>query len=432
MSYTRCTAPAPNGRSRTPLRNCGSLGVVLLVSLTACDGLLDVDFPGTAAAELLDDPAMAQTIMVSALGDFECAYTNYVGGTASLTDEFLGSSGWTAMESWDRRWIDADGGGAYDTGSCTSLGYGVYRPLHTARFQAEDARARLAGFPDEAVPNRASDMATLAAYAGYSLALLGEGFCEMAVDGGERLSREDVFRMAETRFTEAITEATAAGDGDILNMAYVGRARVRLNLNQGSDAVADAERVTDGYVRYATRSGTDPRRWNRVAVYNHRDVFVSVHPDFRDLEVDGVPDPRVPVEDSGRLGQDGRTALWLQLKYQSDSDDVPIATWEEAQLIIAEIQGGQTAVEIINNLRERAGVPGTFESSDPDEILEEVLEERRRELYLQGHRLNDLLRHDLPFPDYTGDGRTHKGQIYGAATCLPLPNAEIHSNPNIS
>jgi hypothetical protein len=56
-----------------------------------------------------------------------------------------------------------------------------------------------------------------------------------------------------------------------------------------------------------------------------------------------------------------------------------------------------------------------------------VLEERRRQLFLEGHRLNDMLRHDLPFPT----GENHKGQAWGPITCMPLPDQERLNNPNI-
>ena len=63
---------------------------------------------------------------------------------------------------------------------------------------------------------------------------------------------------------------------------------------------------------------------------------------------------------------------------------------------------------------------------DCDEILETVLEERRRELWLQGNKLGDMLRvqarADLPdIPGYLFDtGLNQRGQAYGPETCYPL------------
>jgi len=109
----------------------------------------------------------------------------------------------------------------------------------------------------------------------------------------------------------------------------------------------------------------------------------------------------------------------------SDAATIAIGSWKEARLITAEIAGGQTAVSAINTLRTAAGLP-LFSSTDPTVIAAQVLEERRRELFLDGHRLNDMLRLNLPFDT----GVTFKGVPYGATTCLPLPDAERLANPN--
>jgi hypothetical protein len=44
-----------------------------------------------------------------------------------------------------------------------------------------------------------------------------------------------------------------------------------------------------------------------------------------------------------------------------------------------------------------------------------------------GHRYNDMLRHEIPFPT----GLDHQDRQYGDFTCLPLPEAEWQNNPNI-
>jgi hypothetical protein len=69
-----------------------------------------------------------------------------------------------------------------------------------------------------------------------------------------------------------------------------------------------------------------------------------------------------------------------------------------------------------------------FSSTDPAEIARHVLEERRRELFLDGHRLGDFLRLELRFDT----GLNHKRQPYGDVTCMPLPLVETANNPNIS
>jgi hypothetical protein len=389
-----------------------------------CEDILDVDLPTRVPSEALDDPAIAATLVASVVADFECANSNYVAATGLLTDQLWVSTEFAAPSAWHLRTVNA-GSGDLSTGSCNTFG-GVYTPLSTARFQADDVYDRIQAFPNEAVPDKESLLATAAAYGGYSLTLLGEGFCSMAINESAEMQPDQVLQMAEDRFTTAIGHAQASSNDEILNMARVGRARVRLNLGDGAGAVADAQLVPAGFVKDATHSSASSRRENEVYVYAQRLLYLTVDPRYRDLEIDGAPDPRVPVVDAERVGHDGLTPLWLQEKYLSEGAPMRLASWEEAQLIIAEVQGGQEAVDAINRLRVDEGLP-SFSSTDPTEIANQVIEERRREFFLEGQRLNDMLRLGLPFDT----GLDFKGRPFGTTTCLPLPDVERIANPNI-
>jgi hypothetical protein len=104
--------------------------------------------------------------------------------------------------------------------------------------------------------------------------------------------------------------------------------------------------------------------------------------------------------------------------------------------MIAEAQGGQTAVDVINTLRATVGtlpwVTGLhnlpqFSSTDPAVIEATLHEERRRELWLHGTRLGDMLRWGEPFQQ----GNDHRGRAFFDNTCMPLPDLERFGNPNI-
>jgi len=411
------------GRCRT--RGLGAL-LVASMALVGCDSLLDVKVPGRVSSEALDNPALAPILVNGAVADFECAYAQYIGRTGLLTDEFITSAGWRAINIVGARLSDLgrEGGGNCVT-SLSSDNTQVYGPLHRARFQAEDAYRRVSDFPAAQVPNRERLLATAATYAGYAYALLGEGFCEGAVDAGPRVSREELWRQAETRFSTAMQHGASASAPEITNLARVGRARVRLNLGDLSGAASDAEAVPQGFVMNATYSTATARRYNRVHSLNRSNNFMSVHPSFRGLTVEGIPDPRVEVADGGRMGHDGVTRMFYAQKHASLSTPIPIGSWREAQLIIAEARGGQEAVQAINRLRESVELPA-FNSSDGQEIYNQVVEERRRELFALGHRINDLLRLGLPWEE----GATHKGEPFGDVTCMPLVDGETLNNPN--
>jgi starch-binding outer membrane protein, SusD/RagB family len=400
---------------------CRTLLLVGMVgSVSACDSLLDVELPGRLDADRLGDPSMIEVLKVGMLSDFECAFQGYALTSSVLTQEYYNSVTARAQLLWANRvppLIDVAG----DL-SCTNVG-GAYRPLHTARFQAEDLFTRARSFPEQSVPDLAEVLGTAAVFAAYSTLLLGEGFCEMAIDAGPLMTRTQVFQRAETWFSTALDQATST---DIRNLALIGRARARLNIGDTQGALSDATQVPIGYEKLITTSRSSPRRENRQYVATHETLNWTVAPLYRDLEIDGVPDTRVTVVFADRMGQDGTTPLWLPMKYTSHTDPVVLASWREAQLIMAEVQGGQDAVDAINRLRTDAGLP-SFQSSDPQEIAAQVIEERRRELFLEGHRLGDMLRYGIPFPT----GTTHKGEPYGSITCIPLPTSERVTNPNL-
>jgi hypothetical protein len=392
-----------------------------------CDQLLEVETPTRVPETLLDDPTLAPMLVQGAVADFECAFANYIVATALVTDE-LYSASTGAVNTWDLR-------SAYESGASlgcepgSPINVGVYVALATARFQADDAFRRIEAFSESVVPPPGRDflLATAAAYAGYAYALFGEGFCEAAFDQGPALDWRSVLAIAEDRFSAALAWADSADADSISYLAHIGRARVRLSLGRLPEAAADARAVPQSFMKHATYSSANDRRKNRVYQFNQFETVVSIDPRFRDLTVDGALDTRVAVTDAGRSGRDGLTPLWFQTKYPTESSPIVMASWDEAQLIVAEAEGGQEAVDRINALRAQTTPPlPLFSSSDLDSIADQVRMERQRELFLEGHRLNDVLRFGSQL-----DTVNHKGVTMGDLTCLRLPSVEIDNNPNI-
>lgn len=426
--------------------------LVLLAAVlsAACDTdeILSVDTPGKVPESALDNPALAQTLVNGAISDFECAWDNYVAAGAVHSDQFIHSSGNLQQRLWGQRRITADDAN-FAQGACPANGYPLYTPLQTARYQAADIYQRLDGFPDALVPNKVSFKATMRAYEAFSLVAFGEGFCSVAFDGGPELQPAAVLQMAEQRFSDAITLAQQADNSDILNMSYVGRARVRLNLGNFSGAIEDAALVPAGYVKNATRSADDTRRFNKHHEWVNGPDWrhATVAPAFRDLQWKGVADPRVRVTDSGRNGFDAVTPWFYHQKTTGRGTPVPLASYKEAQLFIAEAAARtgdlDRARTIINTFHAEAGIPPVDVADAPtqDAMIRLVLEERNRELFAEGaHRLNDHLRfrdtpYNIPFKGEPGSayptGMDHLGQPYGSTTCWPLPTVERNGNPNV-
>lgn len=108
---------------------------------------------------------------------------------------------------------------------------------------------------------------------------------------------------------------------------------------------------------------------------------------------------------------------------------IPITTWRQAHLIIAEAEGGQEAVNRIDSLRTFWELP-LYAGGTDAEIQQQVIVERSRELFLEGHHLNDLRRFELPLLPAPG-AEYRQGGTYGNVRCFPLPDVERNNNPNI-
>ena len=402
----------------------------LMTTTAACDRLLDVENPASVPIEALDNPALMQTLESASIQSFQCAFQQYVGTVGVLSGEYWVSSNFVDSHPWEWRGvvqIKGTGGSCPNNRNATSLGF--YTPMQQAQFQLDDLFERVSKFTDAEVPNRQRMLAEARAYSGYAHLILGETMCEMALDGGPKMTSQEVWAVAESRFSEAITIATALGTGadpvSLKNMAIAGRARTRLMMGKLAEAAADARLVPTSFVRNAEYTNSSQARENRMFNMTVTNRFISVTPAYQNLTVNGAADPRVPAVNANVLGQDGATPYWRQTKITAVNSPLPIASYKESQLILAEASTDQTeklaALNRVRALYSIAPLTGTV----TDDI---IIEERRRGLFSEGPRYTDMLRKKLPFQ--TGTNR--KGQTYSDLTCIPLPDVETQNNPNFS
>ena len=412
---------------------------------TACEDALRVESPGRIPAGPLENPANAALLVNGAVADFECAFGAYVVVGGLIGDELEDYTQTADRWPYDRRDVQSRDR-RYAVNTCENIG--LYTPLQAARVSANNIRRLLEAWTDGQVPNRQQLTARAAAYEAWSLLLLGEAFCTTVlstVEGqdfnyGMEITRQAALAEAETRFTQAITAAQQFTDTamqNLTNMARLGRARTRLDLNNTAGARADAALVPPAFVYNVTASGVSTRRNNRV--YNESNaigVSSSVGPRYRAMN-----DPRVPWQDLNRPSSLGVPAI-AQLKYTSTGAPIPLATGDEAQLIIAEIDAANAAtapnaVTIINTYRARGNQGAYAGGLDAPSLRAEVIEQRRRELFLEGAHLGDIVRYGLALTPTTGTVYPAGGQ-YGTQQCvggtqvgLPLPDIERQNNPNL-
>jgi hypothetical protein len=258
-------------------------------------------------------------------------------------------------------------------------------------------------------------------------------------------------------------------------MAYGLRARIRWAQGESRwpDALADAMRVPIGYTAVVTRDA-GPLRRNVMYHAGTLNGFGHVHGAFRHW--DGPPNPVTgqpwpnPIPFTGYLDlgilPDGRaitddqrpittaenpTAVAdtrvttrvqaiqgpqagpVPTKYKADADDHPLVSWNDIWLIRAEIEGGQAAIDRVNELRARRNLP-LVTYADPgnaDQILDMIIEERRRDLWLEGRFWSTKIQHTdrLWFPRRAGNS-LFSGYAYQGGVTLVMSNAEYDLNPN--
>ena len=122
--------------------------------------------------------------------------------------------------------------------------------------------------------------------------------------------------------------------------------------------------------------------------------------------------------------------------------DVPMWRLADVYLMYAELQlrggGGNaaTALTYINALRQRAYGNASGNVTGPDVTLAFVLDERARELYMEGHRRQDMIRYGI-FTGGTTVWTFKGGPAAGASTAAfrdlyPLPASELIANKKLT
>jgi hypothetical protein len=159
--------------------------------------------------------------------------------------------------------------------------------------------------------------------------------------------------------------------------------------------------------------------------------FYTVESSDRALTTEGVADPRTIVTQVATRPADAKSTIFVAAKYPSYGASIPLAKYEEAQLVRAEALGGTQAVTIINGLRDAVGLPHYTGATDAASIRQLIINERQRALFLEGFRNYDIQRFNIPQTPAVGTPYPLKGGNYGNTTCLPLPDVERFNNPNI-
>lgn len=427
-------------------RTKGLLPVALLLSAAGCDSLLDVDpSPHTVPDDELNKPTALQARLVGAEANFFLAYDMAIVFGGLYTDEIADPN-----NAIDERRVTEDNDLIGEDDENPEGVDGLWTPMQRAAFTSNKMQDDILAesfedlIPD---PQNSSELARMSLFAGYSKLALGDLFCSTAFNGeGPEYTSQETYGLAADELSlaiEAIDEATAGEDDlDVLYAALVARARARLQAGQTQEAVQDAMRVPADWEYIASvYSNNSQLEENDIWSMLTDSQRYTVAEDFRNLTVDGTgaPDPRVDVfqDPDDPFAIDGQTPLFQARKYTGPTSPIRLASGDEAQLIIAEVEaaengasGLEAAIDIINAVRARHGIATEWAPAAPtrDMVLRKLLDERGRTLFIEGQRMGDLRRYlaryeinefpSSPEPDLAG-------------TCMPLPLQERDNNPGL-
>lgn len=419
-----------------PTHRMSLIGLTIAAFLqTGCEQLLDVE----TNPEVVDagKQVTLNETMIGAAVDLYRAVDEAISHGGLFGDEFVSAAPGPSHRAMDARQVTAAvQQGAGGDGRGQGLGGGFYIPLQRLVAVSRMGQDRILDGAFEELANPSPDVAEyarLAFYEGLAKLYLADLYCTVAFYGtGPEHSPEEAYRQAEGHFTDAIDAVNA--EPAVRSAAHVLRARARLILGDDAGARADANEVDPDFEYSVTYSSAIFEQRNRIQVHTIDVRDWSVAPRFRGLTIDdsGVIDPRTRLEgpfpafDATQLGY-GPT------KYASPSAPIRIASGDEARYIVAEIEGGSTAVDIINEVRARHGVTPSWtpQSGSVTEIRDKLIDERARTLFAEGAHLGDLRRYLEKYGLDLFPTSTPQGIPMGTQTCMPMPAIERDNNPGL-
>lgn len=430
----------------------GALAVGVFAAASACstDKILKVEDVDVATPASLSTPTALPILLGGAVAQFHSAYigtgnnnesSGQIGYSGLLADEFRSSDTFPTRNQVDQRAIQLD----------NTSNESQFIILSQARAAAQIASTRYKEFG----PSQPG-LALAYALDGYSTILFGEDYCSGvpfstltdagATIYGQPLATAQIFQRAVAKFDSAL--AAPGVTAEYRNLALVGKARAQLDLGLFADAGATAKQVTPGFQFIVESSLTTSGQYNGVYTFNVNVKRLTLvdREGVNGLDYLTAGDPRISFTDRRATGFDKSTNLIVSNKYSSRSSPAVLASYTEAQLIVAESElaannyaGAGGTLEILNRLRAAATfTPAAVLAPLPAAVgkpaqVDQLFRERAFWLYLTAHRLGDMRRLirqyartvDTVFPT----GPFFKGNTYGADVNFPVPEVE-KNNPN--
>jgi hypothetical protein len=459
-----------------PRARAASLGGALAVAgaIAGCQDFLTARNPNAIEEGRLADTTMIDLMVNGVIGEFQggnaSGYAWLAYYSAIYTDELRNHHVFFEEGLFDQRRVNPDNG---------TYSFFLYTPLQRTRWLADSVAGRIRALKGDAAGSDIRLARTLA-YAGHSLILLGELLCASPVAIGEKfgapLPSDEVLAQAVNRFDQAITIARAARTAaaalpagtprdnaiaradSITNWALVGAARASLQRNDKAKALEYARQVTgmgttndfEFRVYFNESTANNIYNLNRDRLSGGAGVTTG---SVSGTNYIGLDDARVPhplTATGAPQAEPATGGSWVvpnsppsystfnNTKTGADFSYggwIRIASLLEARYIIAEAEGATpTNIAFIESRRTAFPSTTTPNPVTATNFLESLREQRRRDFYLDGHRMGDLRRYEKQ----QGVDLWPSGSFFGSTTiqyntqkCWPLTLAEATNNPMV-
>ncbi|HSJ33223.1 MAG TPA: RagB/SusD family nutrient uptake outer membrane protein [Longimicrobiales bacterium] len=469
---------------------CAAAAVLFAAGCSVTDDLLSVNNPDEIPLDQLDDPKLLQVRLNGVVDAFSTAYVGSVMQYSNfITDEIVTGLNWEDYARANERIV------SYLEGPTTQIFENLSRSLRLADGLATDIERWAAADPDEDFDD---ELAETLIYAGYSALVLGENTCQAVISPDPDAPSETVLSQLETYaaalpyFENGLAVALRAGNTDLANLARTGLARTHLSRGEWAEAANYAGQVTAGFDWWIDFADLPGGR-NPLQGTSHGGNFThGIHPNFTGLHpsFDGTgfsfrdnniiapqTDPRIQHAISDATGHNGLTPLYKLfqgLRFSgyigetiappsvecpdctgTDPADMPLLTENDTDVLMADyleaqhhyyealvMQGQNTAgvLAFVNERRAAGNQPPVVLAGQA--LIDELRNQRARDLYMGGFRVPDLRRWTRfdpgngPFAagSYFPTGPHPNAPVwgqYGEWTCYPIPLSEYEGNPNL-
>jgi hypothetical protein len=402
-----------------------SLAGAITLGSAACN--MDVKSPTVIDAATFNPNTDGTTLALSAQTNFFIAFQSVALFGGHISEEI-----WTGAARLQTTRI-----AARTFASTDDINADFFAPLSLAIASNENAIKALQGGSGASTD---LNLARASMNLGFALELMAETMCAGDIQGGPQLSDAQLTDSAITRFTNAITIATAAGSSGsaILNEANVGLARAALQKGDYAKAAQAAALVPASFVANVVTSGNVSTQGTLGNTFYGNTVAGQIVSPARYR----LSDPRLQSDSTRPGGTLNGLKYVVQAKYNSYADPIRLASGLEAQYIAAEAAlhstGSTSAALTLINARRTAGGQGAYGgATDTLSVITELLNQRARDFWLEGKKLGDLRRNpSVPLASVLTDPNTSdfylksKIALFGTNFCAPIPPQETGANPN--